>query len=141
MGFPSRKKSSPAGQESGQGASPVSPRTSASKDEVSGTGKLLTVNQYQDRMKRRLFRSVNYASIAFTMLIAYGSFLTADYLLLSLGVWLFRDEIRASPLVSDCFYFLKIGLALLLIPLFVAHGLRAAWAQYKLDSKLVSEGE
>jgi hypothetical protein len=136
-----RKQSSPADLESERGVSAVSPRASTSKGEASGTARLLTVNQYQERMKRRLFRSLNYASIPATMLIAYGSFLIADYLLLSLAAWLVRDEIRASPLVSDCFYFLKFGLALLLIPLFVAHGVRAAWAQYKLDSKLVSEEE
>jgi hypothetical protein len=136
-----KKKAGQTALDGGQGSSPPPTQAASSKDSGSDMNKLLTVTQYKERMKRRLFRSLNYASIAFTYLIAYGSFLIADYLLLSLCFWLFRDEIHESRLVSDCFYFLKIGLALLVIPLFATHGLRAAWAQYKLDAKLVKEEE
>jgi len=100
-----------------------------------------TVAVYRERIRRRWYRTLNYASIAFTALVAYGSFLVADYLLVTSIEWLFRAEIKGSRFASAFFEAVKLGLAMIAFLLCVVHGARSAWAQYKLDKKLTGEEE
>jgi len=53
---------------------------------------MLTEAQYLDRIRRRFFRTLDYATIAFSMLCIYGSFVTADYLLIGLVEYLFQSR-------------------------------------------------
>lgn len=62
---------------------------------------MLTGPQYRDRMKRRLYRTLDYASIAFSMLVIYGTALIADYLLINLIEFLFRSEWASSTSLAS----------------------------------------
>lgn len=102
---------------------------------------MLTVSQYKDRMWRRLYRTFDYASIAFSMLVIYGSIIAAEHLLLMLVHYFLHDEIAKSPSLETLFNGMKKGFAFLAIILAAIHGTRAAIDQYRLDEKLAREDE
>jgi len=102
---------------------------------------MLTVAQYQDRLKRRLYRTLDYVSIAFSTLAIYAAFLVADYLLIELIEYLARAELAGANSLATFFKSVKVGLVLLGFILCFVHGLRAAWEQYQLDSRLTQEDE
>jgi hypothetical protein len=102
---------------------------------------MLTIPQYQDRLKRRFYRTIDYASIAISILVIYGTVLVADYLLVKLIEYLFRSEMNASPFLASVFKGVKVGLALLTFVVSLIHGVRSAWEQYKLETQLIREDE
>ena len=102
---------------------------------------MLTVAQYKDRLKRRLYRTLDYISIAFSVLAIYAAFLVADYLLIKLIEYLAGSELSESKALSTFFKSVKVGLALLGFILCLIHGSRSAWEQYQLDSRLGREDE
>jgi hypothetical protein len=119
-------------------AEPDAPATGARDRPKAG---MLTVAQYKDRLWRRLFRTLDYVSIAFSILMVYGAALVADYLLIYLIEYLFRDEIAESSFVASFFHAVRVGLALLTFILALIHGVRSAVEQYRLDSRLTREDE
>lgn len=102
---------------------------------------MLTEAQYRDRIRRRLFRTLDYASIALSMLCIYGSVLISDYLLMGLIGYLFRAEVEDSGYLALTFKGIRIGLALLAFVLAMIHGVRSGIEQYRLDAKLLKEDE
>lgn len=92
---------------------------------------MLTEAQYRDRIRRRLFRTLDYNSIAFSMLCIYGSVLICDYLLMGLIGYLFRAEMEDSGPLATTFKGIRIGLALLAFVLAMIHGIRSGIEQYR----------
>ena len=102
---------------------------------------MLTEAQYRDRIRRRFFRTLDYASIAFSMLCIYGFILICEYLLINLIGYLFQSELKDSSYLATTFRGIRIGLALLSIVLATIHGVRSGIEQYRLDEKLTREDE
>ncbi len=102
---------------------------------------MLTEAQYRDRIRRRFFRTLDYGSIALSMLIIYGSILICDYSLLWLIGYLFQAEMEDSSYLAMLLKGIRVGLAVLTFVLATIHGMRSCIEQYKLDARLAREDE
>jgi hypothetical protein len=102
---------------------------------------MLTEAQYRERIRRRFFRTLDYASIAISVLFIYGVILVCDYLLMGLIEYLFENEMENASYLAITFKGIKIGLALLAFVLATIHGVRSGFEQYRLDARLAREDE
>jgi hypothetical protein len=64
---------------------------------------MLTPAQYQDRMLRRLFRTLDYMSIPIFMLAIYGTAIVCEHILVQLIEYLYHSEAESSPLLKSVF--------------------------------------
>src|SRR6185437_4603994 len=102
---------------------------------------MLTVEQYKERMRRRLYRTLNYVSISTSILFIFGAGYIVEYLLIWLVERVSKGELGNSSFLARFFEATKVGLALLTIVVAAVHGIRASGDQYRRDAQLSREDE
>lgn len=102
---------------------------------------MLTVDQYKDRMWRRLFRTLDYVSISVSVLFIFGAGYIVEWLLIALVEFVSKGELEKNPSLARFFEATKVGLALLVIIVAAVHAIRSSVEQYRRDAQLSREDE